>query len=162
MNAYEQVQSTGIQWPDVVPAALYDPFQRSPRRSEARHMGLLSGGLKGQVPGLAGQDEAALSEVRKHYMFSDPSVHSFLNTHPTIADILLEAEPHLKTCFGASAMFSLRAPMDEAGSQTLYAVVLWPGNSRDVREALSRFDDSWWIPRCRRAPGYLTFTYELV
>jgi hypothetical protein len=56
----------------------------------------------------------------------------------------------------------LRAPIDESGSQTLYVVAMWPGNVRDVRQALARFDDAWWIAHSRQASGHLAFTYELV
>ena len=63
---------------------------------------------------------------------------------------------------GGNAVFNLRAPIDEAGSQTLYAVAMWPGKLQDVRDALAKFDDEWWMARARQAAGYLTFTYELV
>jgi hypothetical protein len=74
----------------------------------------------------------------------------------------LEAIPALKTCFGPQAVFALRAPIDDSGSQTLYAVAIWPGSMREVREALEKFDETWWIQHSQKASGYLTFTYELV
>ncbi|MEX2260387.1 MAG: hypothetical protein WD696_00470 [Bryobacteraceae bacterium] len=111
----------------------------------------------------AAQHEAVLNEVRKHYVLpADASVMTFLTEHRTIPQILLGAAPHLKPCFGADAVFSLRAPIDEAGSRTLYAVAMWPGKSQDVRDALAKFDNDWWMVRAGQAAGYLTFTYELV
>jgi len=107
------------------------------------------------------QHEAVANEVRKHYA-ADSSVLSFLSEHRSIPQILLGAAPQLKACFGADTVFDLRAPIDEAGSRTLYAVVMWPGKSQDARDALAKFDNDWWMARAGQAAGYLTFTYELV
>ena len=116
-----------------------------------------------QMAEFAAQHEAVLNEVRKYYALpAESSVRDFLTEHRTLPYILLEAVPQLKTYFGAAAIFSLRTPTDDAGSRTLYAVVMWPGKSRDVRQALARFDDSWWIAHSRQASGYLAFTYELM
>jgi hypothetical protein len=107
--------------------------------------------------------EEALNDVRKHYVLpADPSVIDFLADHRAIPQLLLAAAPQIKGYFGRNAVFNLRAPLDEAGSRTLYAVVMWPGKLRDVRDALARFDDEWWMARARQAGGYLIFTYELV
>jgi hypothetical protein len=111
----------------------------------------------------AAQHEAVLVDVRKHYVLSaDAAVKDFLAEHRAIPQILLEAAPQLKRYFGSNAVLNLRAPIDEAGSRTLYAAVMWPGELRDVREALERFDKDWWMARAGQAAGYLTFTYELV
>jgi hypothetical protein len=134
-----------------------------PRRPQIQEPVTLFEGLERQMVEFAAQHEAALNEVRKYYAFpADSSVRDFLTEHRTIPYILLEAAPQLKAHFGASAIFSLRTPTDDVGSRTLYAVVTWPGKSRDVRQALDRFDDSWWIAHSRQASGYLTFTYELM
>jgi hypothetical protein len=106
---------------------------------------------------------AELEEVRRHFVLpSDASVVTFLNEHRTIAQMLVESAPHLRDAFGAETTFTLRAPIDEAGSRTLYAVAMWPGEVRDVRSALARFDETWWIAHSRQAEGFLAFTYELV
>jgi len=109
------------------------------------------------------QHQAVLNDVRKLYVLpADESVRNFLTEHRAIPNILLEAAPQLKACFGGNAVFNLRAPIDEAGSRTLYAVAMWPGKLRDVRDALARFDNDWWMVRAGQTAGYLTFTYELV
>ena len=163
MNAYQEVQSSGIHWPGCPPAALYEPFQAAPRWPDPRQRNAIFEGLEKQMPEFAAQHEAALNDVRKHYVLSaDAPVRDFLAEHRAIPQILLEAAPHLKMYFGCNAVFNLRAPIDEAGSRTLYAAVMWPGELRDVREALAKFDDNWWMARAGQAAGYLTFTYELV
>ena len=145
MNAYPQLQSSGIHWPE--------PRQRA----------VIFEGLEKQMAEFAAQHEALLSEVRRQYVLpADTSVVTFLTEHRTLPPILLEAAPELRACFGAEAVFTLRAPIDDTGSQSLYAVAMWPGNVRDVRDALEEFDDTWWIEHSRQASGYLTFTYELV
>ena len=111
----------------------------------------------------AAAHEAVLNDVRKHYILpADASVRDFLTEHRAIPQILLEAVPQLKAYFGGNAIFNLRAPIDEAGSRTVYAVAMWPGELRDVRDALAKFDSDWWMARAGQAAGYLTFTYELV
>ena len=161
MNAYQELQSSGIHWPDRSPAAVYQPFQPAPRQPEPR-CGPAIFELR-QIVELAAQNEGVLDELRKHYVFpADSSVRDFLAVHRTVPQILLEAAPQLMRCFGGNAIFNLRAPIDEGGSRTLYAVAMWPGALRDVRDALARFDRDWWIARAGRTAGYLEFTYELV
>ena len=84
-----------------------------------------------------------------------------ITEHRSIPQTLLEAAGHLKECFGAGTIFKLRQTVDEAGSRTLHAAVIWPGRVGDARAALSKFDD-WWLARPRPGAGYLTFTHELV
>lgn len=163
MNAYQAVQNSGIHWPGRQPAALYEPFQAAPRWPGPRHRNAIFEGLEKQMAESAAQHEAVVNEVRRCYVLSaDAPVRAFLAEHRTIPQILLEAAPHLKVYFGGNAVFNLRVPIDEAGSRTLYAAVMWPGELRDVRQALARFDDNWWMARAGQAAGYLTFTYELV
>jgi hypothetical protein len=109
------------------------------------------------------KQEALLKEVRQHYVLpADSSVLYFLTAHRNIPQILLGAVSHLKACFGLNAVFNLRAPIDDSGIRTLYAVAMWPGKLNDVRTALEKFDDQWWIANSPQAAGYLVFTYELV
>jgi hypothetical protein len=107
--------------------------------------------------------QAAIDEVVKLYRTpKDASVAAFLQEHGTIPELLLQAAPKLKKYFG-DATLMLRAPVDEDGSQTLYAVVLWPGEVSEVRHALDKFDDNWWLANSGHDDaGSLSFTYELV
>lgn len=163
MNAYQELQSSGIHWPGRPPAWLYQPFQAAPRWPAPRPRAAIFEGLEKQMAEFAAQHEAVLNDVRKHYgLPADASVRDFLTKHRAIPQILLEAAPQLKAYFGGNAVFNLRAPIDEAGSRTLYAVAMWPGELRDVRVALAKFENDWWMERAGQAAGYLTFTYELV
>lgn len=163
MNAYPELQSSGIHWAVRTPVSHYQPFQAAPRWPEPRQRVPILEGLEKQMAEFASQHEALLSEVRKNYVLpADSSVLNFLTEHRTIPQIVLGAAPQLKACFGADAVFNLRAPIDESGSRILYAVAMWQGKSQDVRDALARFDKDWWMARAGQAAGYLTFTYELV
>jgi hypothetical protein len=141
--AYEGVhtaipQSQGAQW-----SVLDDLFRQAIR--------------------LEAEQQRQLADLRKHYVMENgANLESFLRDHPALSQVLLEAAPYLRQHFGRDTVFTLRAPVDASGAQTLYGVVSWPGAVNDVRAALAEFDDSWWIGAVRHAFGNLTFTYELV
>jgi hypothetical protein len=118
--------------------------------------------FENQMVGFAAEHEDLIRQIRTRYIIADTSVLEFLRGHRTLPPLLVQAIPYIDECFGASAVFSLRAPLDEWGAQTLYAVAMWPGEISDVRTALERFDERWWIASARQAAGNLTFTYELV
>lgn len=164
MNAmYQQHQTSGNHWeldlqllrgahPQVQESAIPEP---------GRGLAILEN-LEKQMASFAKQ-QAELAEVRKHFvLLSDSSVEKFLTGHRTIPQILLEAVQHLRAFFGSDAVLNLRAPIDESGSQILYAIVMWPGSLQDVRQHMARFDEVWWLAHSRQTSGYLNFTYELV
>jgi hypothetical protein len=108
------------------------------------------------------EHQAGVDEVAELYrMPDDASVTQFLKENHAASPLLILAAPKLRKHFGDAAV-ALRALMDEDGSQTLYAVVLWPGDVDGVRQALDRFDDAWWIASSGAAACGLTFTYELI
>ena len=112
---------------------------------------------------VAAEQDVELNELRRYFVLpSDSSVSTFLSEHRTVPQVLLDAAPHLLECFRSKTVLNLRAPIDESGTKTLYAVAIWPGNVRDVRQALARFDDAWWIAHSRQASEHVAFTYELV
>jgi hypothetical protein len=108
------------------------------------------------------ESSSLLEDIRKNFVMpSDFSVETFLTEHRSLPQTLIEGATHLKECFGPDTIFRLLVTADEAGSRTLYAVVIWPGDVRDARAALAKFDD-WWLAGSQPGMGYLTFTYELV
>jgi hypothetical protein len=106
--------------------------------------------------------DGILRQIREFFVMSTDLPLQFLFAHRAIPRLLLEAVSHLRACFGSETVFTLRAPIDESGSRTLYAVVMWPGSVQDARKSLERFDETWWIANSRQSSGYLNFTYELV
>jgi hypothetical protein len=162
LNAYQEVQTSGIVWSDNSPSLLNHPFgSRLERLLLQQNLPVIES-LKGQMADFAAHYQDSLVEVSKHFVLpSDSSVRTFLAEHRILPSLLLGSVPHLKRHFGSSAVLTLRARVDEAGSRTLYAVVMWSGKLSDAVNALATFDREWWMARAGQAGGYLTFTYEL-
>jgi hypothetical protein len=156
-------QMSGNDWGQPVQAMLHELIQNEvelPPRCQ--HYSVFKD-LENEMALFEAEHQAIISAVRKYYVVpTDSSVTTFFDSHRTLPELLLLAIPFLKQYFGDDTVFSLRAPIDESGSQTLYSVAMWPGKMQDARVALERFDDNWWIANSRQASGYLTFTYELV
>jgi hypothetical protein len=160
MNAYPQPQSSGIEWSALAPAMLSQRVQAHPSLRPPTQRLAVFDELERRF---AATHEATLTEVQKYFVLpNDSSVATFLTEHRSLSQVLLEAVAPLRACFGAQTVFFLKAPIDESGSRTLYAVARWPGKVSDARSALAKFDEDWWIAQSRQAAGYLTFTYELV
>jgi hypothetical protein len=156
-------QVSGNTWKPSPRSAVYQDFQQVAIPAEPRVEREVLRDFERQMARFEAQHEADLAELRKQYVFpTDSSVVTFLRRHRTLPQLLRLAAPRLKAHFGADAVLTLRAPVDESGSRTLYAVTMWPGRARDARIALDQFDDAWWIANSRQASGNLYFTYELV
>lgn len=164
MNAYQERQTSGYTWLQPMPMMLHEALDEPTRLvSEPKRRVAMSEGLARQGRLAAAGHEATITELRRHFGFPlDSSVLTFLTVHRNLPQLLLEAAIHLNTYFGPETVFNLRAPIDDSGVRTLYAVAMWPGNVRYVRDALARFDQAWWLGHSRQAASYLNFTYELV
>lgn len=157
------IQTSGSDWGPPIQTMLHQFEQSDSAPVESRNQQSVLDDLERQMARFEVEYKNQLAEVRKCYVFrNDPHLESFLRSHRTLAQILLEAVPHLKQHFGTDAVLSLRAPIDASGEETLYAVVMWPGATKEVRAAIASFDDGWWLRNVRRASGNLTITYELV
>lgn len=153
-------QTTGISW--MLTGEHYLFGEQKDRMSPApQQESAIFSHLEQEMAALDAEYKAAMDGIRKNYILND-SVCDLLHLHRGLPHLLLEAMPHLRECFGDSTVFILRAPVNEDGSQTLYAVVLWPGDVAEVRHALDKFDDSWWLANSGHAASSLSFTYELV
>jgi hypothetical protein len=156
-------QVSGNTWSYTPTPMVYQELQEAAVCEEPREQRDILRDLERQMAAFEADHEAALTEVRKQYVLPvDSSVVKFLREHRTIPQLLVLAAPQLKLHFGAATVFTLRAPIDESGSRTLYAVAMWPGSVGDAKAALDKFDDTWWIANSREALGNLYFTYELV
>jgi len=169
MNAYAPCQTSGGDWPGPNHAGnLLAELGRESQanvtaRPRRKQEDLILEDFERQMAESAVERGALIAELKKFFVLSgDASVKSFLFEHRSLPQLLLEAVSELKTYFGPETVFQLRAPTDEFGSQTLYAVAVWPGAAAEVRRILENFDEGWWLPRSHQAAGYLTFTYELV
>lgn len=163
MNGNFGSQTSGNCWLSPPTVMLYEDFQEASAFPDQKVDAQILVDLEDQMARFEAEHEALIKEVRKHYVLPNTSsVLTFFRNHRTLPQLLMEAVPHIKEHFGSEAVFNLKVPTDESGSQTLYAVAMWPGKVQDVRAALERYDTSWWIANSRRGGGDLTFTYELV
>ena len=163
MNAYQELQGSGIRWLEPPHVSLYQPAQSATIWPEPSRRDPILEGFEEQMADFALEHAAALNELRRYFVLpGDSSVSAFLTGHRALLQILFEAADHLKLCFGSDAVLNLRTRIDDSGAQTLYVVAMWRGSVLDVRQALSRFDDTWWLAHLPRASGRLVFTYELV
>jgi hypothetical protein len=157
------IQTSGTNWGPSIQTMLHQFEQAYATPVESRSQRDVLEDLERQMARFDVEFKDQLDAIRKCYVFAnDPHLERFLRSHRTLAQILLEAAPHLRQHFGTDTVLTLRAPVDASGEQTLYAVVMWPGATKDVRAAIDSFDNAWWLGNVRRASGNLTITYELV
>lgn len=173
MSGLSYSQVSGNDWSSTAPSPemLYEivqpvspKFSPSPEsRIKEQYAQRIQEQLERQMACFEQEHEAGVAELRRSYVFTnDREIRTFFKAHRTAPQLLLEAVPHLYQTFGVDTVFKLWASTDEYGAQTLYIIAIWPGHLRDVRHALERFDEEWWIPNSRQASGDLAFTYELV
>src|ERR1700685_1601928 len=156
-------QVSGNNWSHPPAPMVYQEFQQIVVDAERWKQSDVLRDLEREMAVFDAEHEAALNELRRLYVLpAGSSVTGFLRKHRTIPQLLVLAAQQLKWYFGADTVLTLRAPIDESGSRSLYAVAMWPGSVRDAKTALDKFDDAWWIANSRQALGDLYFTYELV
>jgi len=163
MNAVgPDLQISGNNWTGVTPDLLAQAAS-APKTIDLRRRPHLFETLEQEMAIFANEHEHSLGDVQRNYVVSDgASVLNFLTQHRAIPQLALEAIPRLREFFGNSTVFSLRIVSEDADSTTLFAVVMWRGSVIDVRAALARFDEAWWLHHARQASGQLVFTYELI
>jgi hypothetical protein len=107
--------------------------------------------------------EAKFQELRREYILLHDlnNLESYLRDHSALVDVLLDAVPHLKACFGDNLILQIRLADDEETSKTVCATILWRKDPASARAALNSFDESWWIDNVKRASGKVVFDYEL-
>lgn len=108
------------------------------------------------------EQAADLEKLKREYVFEDVAVtESFIRNHRSIVEVLLDAVPHLRRCFGSETTLKIGVVFEDAGPTTASAVALWKGPLASARESLAKFDESWWLENVKRARGRILFDYEL-
>jgi len=159
----EHEQTTLREWPEVLADSFQYKRQESVNVTIPRRQSNISEDLEQHVLRLQADNLNLILEIRKKFIFPlGSSVVDFLRNHRSISQILLESEAHLKQYLGSETVLTLKAPIDESGSPTLYAVAIWPGSVKEVVSGLEKFEENWWLANSRLASGNLHFTYELV
>ena len=104
-----------------------------------------------------------LSRVQELYTLRRPAeVLGFLNAHPDILPLLLEAYPHVAQHFGPSPVVFLEVVKDpETNDEGQLAAFIRTG--LEPAEALARLDSldkSWWLEASRRSQAPLCIHLE--
>ncbi len=143
------------------PTPISEP-RRKPVGSEGRNLQYMA-----VIPSFSNEARAELDEqiscLKRDYGFADGEVVTdFLVSHSTIRTLLKDAVPQLRATFGADRIFNLEVARDEDGSETMYAVAIWPEDVGRASEALHKFLENWWLRRMNAATSDLAFIYKLV
>lgn len=179
MNAFQASQTSGNN--SIEQTVIHEPAQRHDARSAGpfsasgflwraerptpRQEGVaVLEGYERDMAVFQAEHEEALRNIKMHFVLDadGSAVIAFLNDHRTIPQFLLEAVEPLTQSFGPATNFTLKAPIEDDGRSMLYVIAPWSGPVEDARQALSRFDNTWWLEHAYQASGYLTFTYELI
>ncbi len=110
----------------------------------------------------------AIADLRDLYAFRDAEfevqdVPRFLNLHPHLVPLLLEARPIIARHFGPDIPVRLEVVLDpeseaEDGDAQLFAMIETQLSPEEARPRLDRFDQEWWLSNLRRADCRLEFS----
>ena len=105
---------------------------------------------------------STITRLEETYQVDDPPrVFAFIEQN-RLRDLLLQAKGPLNKAFGKTVVKQLHLVRDNQGFETLYCLVMVPGDAREARRALRAFDEHWWLARSDQAGGRLNFDFELV
>lgn len=99
------------------------------------------------------------------YSVRDPSrVQGFLELHPSLAGLLLEAFPQIRGVFGreSAPVLEVLSDPESPSDDRLFVLV---GTSSPVEEALgrlARLDETWWLRAMGRAESVLSIDVEFL
>lgn len=135
-------------------------FQPQPVNHERPLGGCAEGPKEGNI--IYARD-VLLQGLEQAYVFeSRVDVQAFLRPRPTSIALLAEASAHIDEAFGQGRTKIVRLVYDDSGATSVFGIVAWPESLEAGREALARFDQSWWLRNCNRADGAVNFNIELI
>lgn len=107
--------------------------------------------------------EAKISYLRQLYTFrNQEEVLKFLQEHPFLVELLLEAYSHIKEHFGFRTPVFLEVVHDPEiiNDSQLVAFIQTDLDPIRALEKLDRFDKDWWVEASRRGEGKLCIHLE--
>lgn len=110
------------------------------------------------------QRDPEMVKLEEPYVLRDLQVQQFLQTHPHLVELLLEAVPYLQRHFGPSPRVDLEVIRDpEIGpAGELIAHILTSLSVDQAQARLDRLDDEWLLDQLDRVGGLLNFDLEFV
>ena len=106
--------------------------------------------------------DSALTGLEDGYVIDDrPAIAAFIGQN-RLRGLLQQAREPLNAAFGEGTVKKLSLMEDDEGFETLFCLILIPGDMPKARLALRSFDEQWWLARSGQAGGKLNFDFELI
>ena len=87
--------------------------------------------------------DAKIEDLERYYRMPEGDrIKAYLADHQEIADILLEARPHIELQFGRDVVVALRLPRDYEGDRQGELLAMIQSHN-DADDAVDRFDRLW-------------------
>jgi hypothetical protein len=106
-------------------------------------------------------DDVLKSIENKYVIENRSEVARFIQKN-RLRGLLLEAIKPLSTFFGADTIKTLTLLRDDEESESLFCLLMTPGEMEDARRRLRLFDEDWWLVNSARSSGNLNFDFELI
>ncbi len=102
---------------------------------------------------------AAVHEPGQSAPSATEKIKDFLDRHPMIDQLLLEAEAPLRTAFGGEVTITLTVETDPEvlGWEYLVVGIQTARPAEEAHTRLRAFDDAWWLSQTPRAQDKLVF-----
>jgi len=104
----------------------------------------------------------ALRLQRLYHLRNATAIDAFLDLHPVLVDVLVQAYPHLERHFVVSAPIPLELVQDAeaADRATLFVYIPTTLLAAEARVRLYEFDDEWFLDQIERVGSLLNFNLE--
>jgi hypothetical protein len=91
-----------------------------------------------------------------------PAVRHYLDRHPALSPLLVEARQTIPRCFPdpTRVRLELLPDRDDENHVDLFAIIQTTLPGDEALRRLDRFDEEWWLPAAVRAQGLLTIDVE--
>jgi hypothetical protein len=108
--------------------------------------------------------EVDFALLRDVYEPPDGEVERFLKSNAFLVELLGEAIPKIRECFGSETKVQLELVKepDNNPSRLIYARILTTLKPKDALAIRSRFDEEWWFDAVPRAKYLLNFALRYV
>ncbi len=108
------------------------------------------------------RQDLAPRELEQMYVFEDRSAITAFIKRNRLLGLLAEAPGPLNAAFGKDAVKKLTLKEDDEGFETLFCLILVPGDMLQAKLALKSFDEQWWLARSGEDGGKLNFDFDLI
>jgi hypothetical protein len=106
--------------------------------------------------------DGVLNSIETNYVIdSRNQVGGFIQGY-RLRGLLLEAIKPLNIYFGADSIKALTLVTDDDDSESLFCLIITPGDMEEARRRLRSFDEDWWLGNSARSGGKLNFDFELI